>query len=204
MLCAENLADPACSFSWCCYCVCAVFLFLQKADSVVFVSYEGSFIPYKQGAVSSGRMELRQSNRRPAFLQIDLLTANLMLGASASGKYAAIIQFPLLLRSLAGTVASLFAPIMTSYYSKGDMEGLMNYANKAVRLNGLLLALPAALLGGLAGPFLTIWLGPSFSTIAPLLFIHAGYLVVSLAFMPLFYIWTAFNQQKHRRLLPCC
>nr|WGD93530.1 oligosaccharide flippase family protein [Bacillus subtilis] len=28
------------------------------------------------------------------FLQIDLLTANLMLGASASGKYAAIIQFP--------------------------------------------------------------------------------------------------------------
>lgn len=141
-------------------------------------------------------MELRQSNRRPAFLQIDLLTANLMLGASASGKYAAIIQFPLLLRSLAGTIASLFAPIMTSYYSKGDMEGLMNYANKAVRLNGLLLALPAALLGGLAGPFLTIWLGPSFSSIAPLLFIHAGYLVVSLAFMPLFYIWTAFNQQK--------
>ncbi|TXF69052.1 MATE family efflux transporter [Bacillus subtilis] len=130
------------------------------------------------------------------FLQIDLLTANLMLGASASGKYAAIIQFPLLLRSLAGTVASLFAPIMTSYYSKGDMDGLMNYANKAVRLNGLLLALPAALLGGLAGPFLTIWLGPSFSSIAPLLFIHAGYLVISLAFMPLFYIWTAFNQQK--------
>lgn len=146
--------------------------------------------------ISSWRMEPVNQIGVLLFLQIDLLTANLMLGASASGKYAAIIQFPLLLRSLAGTVASLFAPIMTSYYSKGDMDGLMNYANKAVRLNGLLLALPAALLGGLAGPFLTIWLGPSFSSIAPLLFIHAGYLVVSLAFMPLFYIWTAFNQQK--------
>lgn len=130
------------------------------------------------------------------FLQIDLLTANLVLGASEAGKYAAIIQFPLLLRSLAGTVASLFAPVITSYYSKGDMDGLVKYANQAVRLNGLLLALPAALLGGLAGPFLTIWLGPSFSSVAPLLYIHAGYLAVSLAFMPLFYIWTAFNQQK--------
>ncbi|MCY8913860.1 MATE family efflux transporter [Bacillus atrophaeus] len=130
------------------------------------------------------------------FLQIDLLTANMMLGASEAGKYAAIIQFPLLLRSLAGTLASLFAPVITSYYSKGDMEGLVKYANQAVRLNGLLLALPAALLGGLAVPFLTIWLGPAFAQLAPLLYIHAGYLAVSLAVMPLFYIWTAYNKQK--------
>ncbi|KXZ20868.1 hypothetical protein AXI59_13005 [Bacillus nakamurai] len=138
------------------------------------------------------------------FLQIDLMTANLVLGPSEAGIYAAIIQFPLLLRSLAGTLASLFAPILTSYYSKGDMDGLMTYANQAVRMNGLLLALPAALLGGLAEPFLAIWLGPSFVQTAPLLYIHAAYLAVSLSVMPLFYVWTAFNKQKTPAIVTLC
>ncbi|MES5395852.1 MATE family efflux transporter [Bacillus amyloliquefaciens] len=138
------------------------------------------------------------------FLQIDLMTANLVLGPSEAGVYAAIIQFPLLLRSLAGTLASLFAPVLTSFYSKGDMEGLLSYANKAVRLNGLLLALPAALLGGLAEPFLSIWLGPSFVQTAPILYIHAAYLAVSLSVMPLFYVWTAFNKQKTPAVVTLC
>ncbi len=134
------------------------------------------------------------------FLQIDLMTANLVLGPSEAGVYAAIIQFPLLLRSLAGTLASLFAPVLTSYYSKGDMEGLLSYANKAVRMNGLLLALPAALLGGLAEPFLAIWLGPSFVQTAPLLYIHAAYLAVSLSVMPLFtYGRLLINKNARRR-----
>ncbi|MBU8785627.1 oligosaccharide flippase family protein [Bacillus glycinifermentans] len=130
------------------------------------------------------------------FLQIDLMVANLMLGVSESGMYAAIIQFPLLLRTLSSTLAAVFSPTITLYYSKGDKEGLVRYANRAVRFNGLILALPAALLGGLAGPFLTIWLGPSFEHLKWLLLIHAGYLVVSLSPAPLFYIFTAYNKLR--------
>ncbi|MEC1428224.1 MATE family efflux transporter [Bacillus sonorensis] len=130
------------------------------------------------------------------FLQIDLMVANIMLGVSESGMYAAIIQFPLLLRTLSGTLAAVFSPTITLYYSKGDKEGLVRYANRAVRFNGMILALPAALLGGLAGPFLTLWLGPSFEHLKWLLLIHAGYLVVSLSPAPLFYIFTAYNKLR--------
>ncbi|QHZ45515.1 MATE family efflux transporter [Bacillus sp. NSP9.1] len=130
------------------------------------------------------------------FLQIDLMVANVMLGVSASGMYAAIIQFPLLIRTMSGTLAAVFSPTITLYYSKGDKKGLVRYANQAVRFNGILLALPAALLGGLAGPFLTLWLGPSFEHLKWLLLIHAGYLVVSLSPAPLFYIFTAYNKLK--------
>ncbi|MED1739282.1 MATE family efflux transporter [Bacillus swezeyi] len=130
------------------------------------------------------------------FLQIDLMVANVMLGVSESGMYAAIIQFPLLIRTMSGTLAAVFSPTITLYYSRGDKEGLVRYANQAVRFNGIVLALPAALLGGLAGPFLTLWLGPSFEHLKWLLLIHAGYLVVSLSPAPLFYIFTAYNKLK--------
>ncbi|WP_253907715.1 MATE family efflux transporter [Bacillus sp. WMMC1349] len=130
------------------------------------------------------------------FLQIDLMVANVMLGVSQSGMYAAIIQFPLLLRTLSSTLAAVFSPTITLYYSKGNKEGLVRYANQAVRFNGMMLALPAALLGGLAGPFLNIWLGPSFEHLKWLLLIHAGYLVLCLSPSPLFYIFTSYNKLR--------
>ncbi|MCI4140038.1 hypothetical protein MMJ09_25335, partial [Bacillus vallismortis] len=68
-------------------------------------------------------------------------------------------------------------------------------------LIGILLALPAGFLGGLGGPFLRIWLGQSFSSIAPILYFNAGYLVVSLAFMTQFYILTDFNKKKKTKIL---
>ncbi|MGE6630123.1 MATE family efflux transporter [Bacillus sp. NPDC077027] len=130
------------------------------------------------------------------FLQIDLFMANLLLGAGEAGKYAAILQFPLLLRTLAGTLAVVFAPTITKYYSAGDEEGLVQYAAKAIKLNGLFIAFPAALLGGLSGPLITIWLGPSYQNLQWLLMIHAAYLVMTLMFLPLTYVPTAFNRFK--------
>ncbi len=163
---------------------------------MVYVSCEGYVVCKVQKTASGGRMELRQPSRRPAVSANRFNGGECDAGVSESGMYAAIIQFPLLLRTLSGTLAAVFSPTITLYYSKGDKEGLVRYANQAVRINGILLALPAALLGGLAGPFLSLWLGPSFEHLKWLLLIHAGYLVVSLSPAPLFYIFTAYNKLR--------
>ncbi|MDM5299513.1 MATE family efflux transporter [Bacillus pumilus] len=130
------------------------------------------------------------------FLQIDLLMTNLLMGAEATGQYAAILQFPLLLRTLAGTLAVVFAPTITKFYSNQDEEGLVQYAAKAIKWSGLFVAFPAALLGGLAGPLMQLWLGPAYEELKWLLMIHAAYLCVTLMFLPLTYVPTAFNRLK--------
>ena len=84
---------------------------------------------------------------------------NLLIGAEATGQYAAILQFPLLLRTLAGTLAVVFAPTITKFYSNQDKEGLIQYAANAIKWSGLFVAFPAALLGGLAGPLMLYGLG---------------------------------------------
>jgi membrane protein EpsK len=130
------------------------------------------------------------------FLQIDLLVANLVLGAHLTGKYAAIIQFPMLLRTLAGTIAAVFAPLIVTLYAKNDMEGLKKYSIQSVRLNGLMISLPAALLCGLGGPLLSVWLGEGYVDLKWLLIINSLYLVITLSVMPLFHIVTAMNKVK--------
>ncbi|OBW50894.1 hypothetical protein A9985_09885 [Bacillus safensis] len=130
------------------------------------------------------------------FLQIDLLMTNLLIGAEATGQYAAILQFPLLLRTLAGTLAVVFAPTITKFYSNQDKEGLIQYAANAIKWSGLFVAFPAALLGGLAGPLMLLWLGPAFEELKWLLMIHAAYLCLTLMFLPLTYVPTVFNRLK--------
>ncbi|MBD3859360.1 MATE family efflux transporter [Bacillus sp. 28A-2] len=130
------------------------------------------------------------------FLQIDLLMTNVLIGAEATGQYAAILQFPLLLRTLAGTLAVVFAPTITRFYSNHDKEGLIQYAASAIKWSGLFVAFPAALLGGLAGPLMLLWLGPAFEELKWLLMIHAAYLCLTLMFLPLTYVPTAFNRLK--------
>ncbi len=106
---AEDLADPAFGISGSCLCSCADFFFFKKlipwfSFSRKTLSLQTSKVLFSVGAWSS----VNQIGVL-LFLQIDLMTANLVLGPSEAGVYAAIIQFPLLLRSLAGTLASLFA-----------------------------------------------------------------------------------------------
>ena len=176
-------------------CILSIFFFKKLIPWFTFRVRDMSFAKCKKLLQAGGWSSVSQVGVL-LFLQIDLMVANVMLGVSESGMYAAIIQFPLLLRTLSGTLAAVFSPTITLYYSKGDKEGLVRYANQAVRINGILLALPAALLGGLAGPFLSLWLGPSFEHLKWLLLIHAGYLVVSLSPAPLFYIFTAYNKLR--------
>ena len=130
------------------------------------------------------------------YLGIDLLVVNRMLGPEAGGRYAAVSQWSALLRTMAGMIVGLFGPTMLYYYARHDIDGLARYGRQAVKLVGLLMALPIGLICGLSVPLLQTWLGSGFIDLAWLMSLMTVHLCVNIAVMPLFGIQ---NATKHVR-----
>ncbi|HDQ99860.1 MAG TPA: polysaccharide biosynthesis protein [candidate division WOR-3 bacterium] len=128
-------------------------------------------------------------------LSIDLLVVNRFFGPEAGGRYGALLQVPVLLRTFATMVAGVLVPTVLHRYARGDAEGVRRLGRRAVRLMGILLALPVGLVCGLAGPFLRAWLGPGFAGTAGLLVLMVAPLGLNLAVIPLFGI-----QVSHHRV----
>ena len=88
------------------------------------------------------------------YLNIDVLVANRLFGPEQSGKYAAILQLPYLIRLLGTTVAAVFSPTVLFYFARNDLDGLMVFLRRAIKCMGFVLALPIALMCGFSEPLL--------------------------------------------------
>jgi len=130
------------------------------------------------------------------FLNIDLIVVNKLFGAESGGKYASVLQWTILLRSMAGTLVSVLTPIILTYYAREQMDQVLNISKRAVKFLGLTMALPIGLVCGFATPLLSIWIGPEFSKFTSLMWILVGNLCVNLAVLPLFSIQVALNKVK--------
>jgi membrane protein EpsK len=114
-----------------------------------------------------------------------------MFGTEAGGRYAAVLQWSMLLRTIAMTVAAIFGPTILYFYARNDIEGMVQYSRRAVKFIGLVVALPAGLISGFAPSLLRIWLGESFVDLAPLMVLMTLPLAINLAYLPLHNISTA-------------
>ena len=130
------------------------------------------------------------------YLNIDLLLANWMFGPEQSGRYAAVLQVPLLLRYFAIAVGGIFAPTMFHIYARGDFNGLVLYLNRAIKFLGYVMALSIGLICGFGEPLLRLWLGPAFGDMAPLMFLMVIHLCISLSLYPLYAVPLATNRVK--------
>ena len=130
------------------------------------------------------------------FISIDLLLVNRLFGVESAGKYAAVMQWPALLRSLAWTVQAIFTPTVMKLYAKHDIGGVVHYCRTSIRTMGLLLALPIGLICGLSQPLLSVWLGPRFVPFAPLMSLMTVHLCVNLAYHPLLNVPMATNHVR--------
>jgi O-antigen/teichoic acid export membrane protein len=120
------------------------------------------------------------------YLNIDLLVANRLFGPEQSGRYAAVLQLPALLRLLATAVGGILTPTMYHLYARGDIDELVIYLNRAIKFVGLVMALSIGLICGFSEPLLRLWLGPAFGNLAPLLFLMAIHLCINLSMYPLY------------------
>jgi membrane protein EpsK len=130
------------------------------------------------------------------YLSIDLIVANRLFGPEQSGRYAAVLQLPFLLRSFALAVGGVFAPTMFRIYARDDMESLVAYLRRSIKFVGLVIALPIGLTCGFAEPLLRLWLGPSFGSFAPLLVVMTIHLCINLAMYPLYPLPVAVNRVR--------
>jgi len=128
------------------------------------------------------------------FLGVDLVLVNVMVGADATGYYAPVLQWSLLLRSITSLVSGVLAPTIIGFYARGDTEGLVGLTKRAVKLLGLAIALPIGLLCGLAPSLLQVWLGPSFVQLRPLVWLMIAPLSVNLAVLPVLSVNIAVNK----------
>jgi membrane protein EpsK len=130
------------------------------------------------------------------YLQIDVLVANRLFGPEQSGKFAAMLQLPYLIRLLGTTVAGVFSPTVLYYFARNDVDGLMVFLRRTIKCMGFMLALPIGLLCGFSEPLLRLWLGPGFSEFSPLLFLMAAHLCINVAVLPLLGLQLAANRMK--------
>ena len=130
------------------------------------------------------------------YLNVELLVANRLFGAEQGGRYGAVLQLPLLLRTVGSTIGAVFSPTVLYFFARKDLDGLMVYLARAVKCLGLLLALPISLMCGFSEPLLRLWLGPNFSGLHPLLFLMAAHLCINVPILPLLGLQLATNRVK--------
>lgn len=130
------------------------------------------------------------------FLQIDLIVVNRLFGPTAGGEYASVLQWNMLLRSMAGVLSGVAQPMFMICYARSETEDLIRIAKMAVKFMGLGLALPIGLACGFSSELLTVWIGPEFSKLAPLMMLMLVHLTINLAVTPLFSINVCYNKVK--------
>lgn len=143
----------------------------------------------------SGWMTINQTGAI-LFLNVDLLVANLLLGAAAVGYYGAILQISVALRSLSGLLAGVVTPLIFARYAKEDTVGLVSVARSGVKYLGLAVALPVGIVCAAADPILTLWLGPEFAAFVPLVWVMMFHLSANVACRPLFAVQLAASRVK--------
>lgn len=130
------------------------------------------------------------------FLQIDLIIVNRLFGPNTGGEYASILKWSLLLRSMAGVLSSLLQPMLLICHANEKPEDIVRISKLSVKFMGLGLALPIGLICGFAPEILTLWIGPEFAKLAPLMLLILLHLTVNLSVTPLFLINICYNKIK--------
>ena len=135
------------------------------------------------------------------YLNIDLLLANRLFGAEQSGQYAAVLQLPTLLRAGCIAVGGIFPPTMYRLYAQGRTDELAVFLNNAIKFLGFVMALAIGLVCGFSEPLLRVWLGSPFGHFAPLLFLMAIHLCLSLSMYPLWAVPLAADRMRTQGLV---
>ncbi|CUO77086.1 MATE family efflux transporter [Eubacterium sp. am_0171] len=88
---------------------------------------------------------------------LDLLIANVCLGATAGGQFSIAKNIPTLIQSLVGVLVSIFIPEFTILYAKNEKEKLSERVNFSVQIMGWLITLPIAFLMINGKEFFMLW-----------------------------------------------
>lgn len=130
------------------------------------------------------------------FLQIDLIVVNKLFGTVAGGEYSIVSTWSSLLRSISGLLVGVVVPIILTYYARGKIDEMINLSKSILKLTSFAMALPIGYICGFASQILSLWVGPEYAKLAPLMILMLSHLVINLSVRPLFTINIAYDKVR--------
>lgn len=88
---------------------------------------------------------------------LDLLITNLLLSPREMGILAIAKTIPGAINSMLNTLISMFIPNLTELYAKGQYEEMKANVKQSMKIIGMLINIPIALLIGLGEPLFELW-----------------------------------------------
>lgn len=89
---------------------------------------------------------------------LDLLIANIFVGAAASGEYSIVKTIPNFIQQLVGMLVGVFVPQFTILYAQKKHEELLGNINKSIKFMGLIITIPIAFLIIFGDIFFSLWI----------------------------------------------
>ncbi|HFI8096153.1 TPA: O69 family O-antigen flippase [Escherichia coli] len=129
------------------------------------------------------------------FIKMDLLLVNKFFGAKESGRYSIATQFSDLLRSFAGLMAGVLAPVIMILHAKNELERIVTVTKTFVMILSLTIAIPISIICVFSQELIHFWLGQDIN-IQTLIWIVTFPLIINLGVLPLFSINVAFKKVK--------
>ncbi|GGF44811.1 putative membrane protein EpsK [Echinicola rosea] len=130
------------------------------------------------------------------FLKVDIFVVNKFFGAEATGKYSAVLQWNVLIRTMAGVLSNLIGPMLLISFAKNKIDDVIRIAKMGVKFLAIGVGLMTGIICGFSDQLLSLWLGPEYAIYAGLMIIMLCHLVINLGVLPLFQINTSLNKVK--------
>lgn len=132
---------------------------------------------------------------------LDLLISNIFIGSTGMGIVSLAKTLPTTILNAFGTITSVFTPELTISYAKKDYDDMKKQLLFAIKLLGLISAIPLAILFAYGDIFYTLWV-PTQNAILlhQLSCICVLGLCISLPLEPLWNIFTVTNKVKYSSL----
>lgn len=130
------------------------------------------------------------------FLQTDVVLINMFLGAEASGKFAVLIQWVMLLIAISTVLSVVISPMILNKYAYNKIDELKSLLYTSIKYQGVFSAIPVALVFVYADTILELWLGKEYgylSVYLQVMIIHFGVVQATRQFVT---VNTAYNKVK--------
>lgn len=133
---------------------------------------------------------------------INLLIANIFVGAYLSGIYALATTIPILINSICATMAGNFAPSWTKLYACGNKnDEILTEIHKSIRIMGFIASVPIAIFVVHGKVFYKLWLpNEDASLLYWLSIVSSIVMVIAMPLEPLWQIFTITNKVKKSSL----
>lgn len=173
------------------------FITANKIMPMIRISYKRVQLKITKKLFSSGIWNTFNQLSNVLMTGLDLVIANIVLGASAAGTLAIAKTVPIALQSLISVLPNAFHPYLTILYAKDNRELFINELLYTLKFTSILTGIPIAGFIALSPVFFHLWVPSQAGTLMTTLSVLTMIAMVgTFGIMPLTFIFTITNRLK--------